>query len=110
MIIQAQIKEKIKGQRHWHFRGEFTGDRFIPRKKTSNAENVSIWWRHQEFCSFHLSLSLCHTSLIEGLSHFEGLYHKTTLDDPYFSLHTLLWTSIRKQINISCEFVTRYLQ
>ena len=25
---------------------EFTGDRWIPRTKASNAENVSIWWRH----------------------------------------------------------------
>ena len=25
---------------------EFTGDRLIPRKKASNAENISIWWRH----------------------------------------------------------------
>ena len=28
------------------FCGEFTGDRWIPRTKASNAENVSIWWRH----------------------------------------------------------------
>ena len=26
--------------------GEFTGDRWIPRTMASNAENVSIWWRH----------------------------------------------------------------
>ena len=26
--------------------GEFTGDWWIPRKRASNAENVSIWWRH----------------------------------------------------------------
>ena len=25
---------------------EFTGDRWIPRTNASNAENVSIWWRH----------------------------------------------------------------
>ena len=25
---------------------EFTGDRWIPRTKASNAENISIWWRH----------------------------------------------------------------
>ena len=28
--------------------GEFTGDRWIPAQKASNAENVSIWWRHHE--------------------------------------------------------------
>ena len=27
---------------------QFAGDRWIPRTKASNAENVSIWWRHHE--------------------------------------------------------------
>ena len=31
---------------HWPLWGEFIGDRWIPRIKPSNAENVSIWWRH----------------------------------------------------------------
>ena len=35
-FIQAQIKENIEAPRHWPLWGEFT----------SNAENVSIWWRH----------------------------------------------------------------
>ena len=26
--------------------GEFTGDRWIPAQMASNAESVSIWWRH----------------------------------------------------------------
>ena len=26
--------------------GEFSGDRWIPAQRASNAENVSIWWRH----------------------------------------------------------------
>ena len=45
-FIQAQIKENIKAPRHWPLWGEFTGDQWIPRKKASNTENVSIWWRH----------------------------------------------------------------
>ena len=45
-FIQAQIKENIKAPRHWPLCGEFTGERWIPRTKGSNAENVSIWWRH----------------------------------------------------------------
>ena len=28
--------------------GEFTGDQWIPAQMASNAENVSIWWRHHE--------------------------------------------------------------
>ena len=31
-VIQAQIKENI-------------GDRWTPRTRASNVENVSIWWR-----------------------------------------------------------------
>ena len=45
-FIQGQIERNIKAPRHWPLWGEFTGDRCIPRRKASNAENVSIWWRH----------------------------------------------------------------
>ena len=46
--VYSEIKEHIKAPRHWPFCGEFTGDRWIPRKKASNAEIVSIWWRHHD--------------------------------------------------------------
>ena len=36
-FVQAQIKENIKAPSHWPLWGEF---------RASNAENVSIWWRH----------------------------------------------------------------
>ena len=29
-----------------HCEGNITGDRWIPRTKSSNAKNVPIWWRH----------------------------------------------------------------
>ena len=45
-FILEQIKENIKAVRHWPLWGEFTGDRWISHTKASNAENVSIWWRH----------------------------------------------------------------
>ena len=45
-FIQAQIKENIKAPHHWPLCGEFTGHRWIPAQMASNAENVSIWWRH----------------------------------------------------------------
>ena len=32
-LFKAQIKENIKAARHWLLWGEFTGDRWIPRKK-----------------------------------------------------------------------------
>ena len=39
-FIQTQIKENIKAQRHWPLCGDF------PAQMASDAENVSIWWRH----------------------------------------------------------------
>ena len=59
-FVQAQIKENIKALRHWPLCGEFTGGRWITHTKgqwrgkcfhlmtSSNAENVSIWWRHHD--------------------------------------------------------------
>ena len=45
-LIQAQIKENIKVPRHWPLCREFTGTGEFPAQRASNAENVSIWWRH----------------------------------------------------------------
>ena len=46
-FIQAQTKENIKAPRHRPLCcGEFTGHRWITAQIASNAENVSIWWRH----------------------------------------------------------------
>ena len=47
-FIQTPIKENIKAPRHWPLCREFTGGRWIPAQMASNAENVSIWWRHHE--------------------------------------------------------------
>ena len=56
-FVQAQIKENIKAPRHWPLWGEFTADRWIPRKKghltrkmfpfgaTRNTENYDAWYR-----------------------------------------------------------------
>ena len=35
------------------FCGEFTGDRWSPAQRASNADNVSIWWRHLENAMNH---------------------------------------------------------
>ena len=47
-VFRAQFKENIKAPRRWPLWGEFTGDRWIPPQRSSNAENVSIWWRHHD--------------------------------------------------------------
>ena len=41
-FIQTQIIENFKDPRHWPLCG--TGE--FPAQMASNAENVSIWWRH----------------------------------------------------------------
>ena len=51
-FVQVQIKENIKAPRHWPFWGEFTGD--FPAQRASNAENVSIWWRHRDKDGYHI--------------------------------------------------------
>ena len=48
-LFGAQIKENIKAPRHWPLCVEFTGDRWIPAQRASDAENVSIWWRRHEW-------------------------------------------------------------
>ena len=45
-VIQAQIKENIKGVRHWPLCGDFPWTGEFPAQMASNAESVSTWWRH----------------------------------------------------------------
>ena len=45
-VYSAQIKENIKAPRHWPLCGKVTGTGEFPTQMASNAENVSIWWRH----------------------------------------------------------------
>ena len=53
LTVSTGADQNIKAPRHWPLWGEFTGDRWIPpgtgeflAQMASNAENVSIWWRH----------------------------------------------------------------
>ena len=47
-FIRVQIKKNSKAPRHWPLCGEFTRTGEIPAQRASNAENVSIWWRHHD--------------------------------------------------------------
>ena len=71
-FIQAQIKENIKAPRHWPLCGVFIGDRWILRtQRASNAESVSIWWRH------HVNkLTKKHSNLLLLYPVFMLLYQK----------------------------------
>ena len=48
-VYSAQIKVSIKAPRHWLLWGysPVTGE--FPAQRASNAEKVSIWWRHHAY-------------------------------------------------------------
>ena len=46
-VNQEQIKENMKAPRHWPLLGNSPVNGEFPAQLASNAENVSIWWRHQ---------------------------------------------------------------
>ena len=56
----ADQEENIKAPRHWPLCGEVTVTGEFPTQRASNAENVSVWWRHHEFQKYspgwHVSL------------------------------------------------------
>ena len=45
-LFRRRPKKKIKAQRHWPFWGELPVTGEFPAQRASDAENVSIWWRH----------------------------------------------------------------
>ena len=47
-FVQAQIIENMKPPRHWPLWGEPLVTGGFPSQRASNAENVSIWWRHHD--------------------------------------------------------------
>ena len=46
-FVQAQIKENIKALRHWSCEDNSPVTGKFPATRASNAEKVSIWWRHR---------------------------------------------------------------
>ena len=51
-----QVKENVKVPRHWSLQS--TGDRCTPSQRDSDAENVSIWWRHHVQCNKTIVMKL----------------------------------------------------
>ena len=43
---RAEIRENIKATRGWPCEGNSPVTYEFPAQKTSNAEKISIWWRH----------------------------------------------------------------
>ena len=46
-VYSDEDQRNTKAPRHWPLCGEFTGIGEFPAQMASNAENVSIWWRHR---------------------------------------------------------------
>ena len=47
-LFGCRSKKTSKLPRHWPLCGELPGTGEFPAQMTSNAENVSIWWRHHD--------------------------------------------------------------
>ena len=48
IVYSCWDQRNIKFPRHWPLCEEFTGTGEFPAQMPSNAENVSIWWRHHD--------------------------------------------------------------
>ena len=81
-LFRQQIKENIKVPRHWPLCWEFTGTGEFPAQRASNAENVSIWWRHHGI-----------TSCLTGIR-IEAFHN--------FDLGPILSTNTADSINCNC--------
>ena len=61
-LFWCRSKKTSKALRHWPLWGEFTGDRWIPLTRASNAENVCIWWHHHGLLSVEQDFSQWETN------------------------------------------------
>ena len=108
-LFKVQIKENIKALRQWPLCGEFTMTGEFPAQRASNAENVSIWWRHHEIIeplphlpgtnwsnSSHTESPLSAYKSVE--SHFANcvwskIFLTICIKYPYLTLDFYLWYS-----------------
>ena len=61
-FIHAQMKENIKAPRHWPLCGDSPVTGEFLAQRDSNAENVSIWWRHH-VCKLSRNISTSELSV-----------------------------------------------
>ena len=97
-FIQAQIKENIKAWHHWPLCGNslLTGE--FPIQKASNAENVSIRWRHHvEPARYdHVSVNCIITDLCDCLSPFLC----KPLEIQRYQIYDMKWQDWASLINV----------
>ena len=104
--VKAQIKENIKAPRHWPLWGEFTGDWWIPPppppppQRASNAEKVSIWWRHHAF-GHSFMLLWCHNQRV----HWNGIVANLMKFSALAALEVVIFRAMG-----SCDLATHIRQ
>ena len=102
-----QIKENIKAPRHCPLCGEVTGTGEFPALITSNAGNVSIWWRHHDNKTNQMS-SFCWSQRSEIWNAMFVSLHGTSKE--YISLVVGFWHHQNNDIWIHLhEFPTKVL-
>ena len=77
-VCSGADQRHVKAPRHWPLWGEFTGNRWIPLTKASDAENVSIWWRHhakEDMFRYHDWISLGFNGKIIYTCSVRQFYH-----------------------------------
>ena len=94
-FIQAQIKENIKAPHHWPLCGgnsPVAGE--FPAQMASNAENVSIWWRHHD-CWKGVNKCVIWTTII-----------RVDISISYATLHTLRQTQLTHCIFYAIYYIS----
>ena len=93
-VFKAQIKENIKAPRHWLWYGDFTGE--FPAQRASNAENVSIWWRHRVMRSGLLTYQRLRSS-----------HPRQIQDGQHINIQLLIMYVIEFQFHIALTMIAR---
>ena len=82
-------------------------DRWIPRTKAINAENVSIWWRHHGGNKSSASLPFCEGYLLVTMQWFSGQRASNATNPPMSRRNHLILAIVagdtRKNWQIDCE-------
>ena len=94
-------QRNIKAPRHWPLCGEFTGTGEFPAQRTSNAENVSIWWRHHVI--FRCQHYYHHVNPVTSKWYISYEYHKIVF-------HCLPWKITGLQFFINKAELTFFTQ
>ena len=100
LFIQAQIKDNIKALRHWPLRGEFTGDRWIPRTIGQQRGKCFHRWRHHECCITEKNnVPLSYSLIVEHSTWWPGGYWANVGTNYIAVWATLMntWASVWRQ-------------